>query len=81
MAAATVAALDAWPSRQTLIIVDDQPVRWCDLFGYVAALAGAEPPEPGGRAGFPSFRMSNRRARELIGWSPVYPDYRVGLVR
>jgi nucleoside-diphosphate-sugar epimerase len=81
MAAATVAALDAWPPRQTLIITDDMPARWRDVFGYIARLAGAEAPKPGGRIGFPSFRMSNRCARETLRWAPRYPDYRSGLVR
>jgi nucleoside-diphosphate-sugar epimerase len=81
MAAATVAALEAWPSRQTLIIADDLPARWCDVFEYIAAIAGAGPPKHGGRNGFPSFRMSNRRAREALGWAPRYADYRAGLMR
>lgn len=81
MAAATIAALEAWPSRQTLIIADDCPARWRDIFGYVASLAGAEPPQAGGRLGFPSFRMNNRRARELLRWAPRYADYRSGLAR
>lgn len=81
MAAATVAALRAWPSRQTLIVADDMPVRWRDLFAYVAAAAGAAAPQPGGRMGFPSFRMSNARARQLLSWTPHYGDYRTGLAR
>jgi nucleoside-diphosphate-sugar epimerase len=81
MAAATVAALKAWPSRQTLIVTDDMPARWRDVLGYIAALAGASAPPPGGRTGFPSFRMSNARAREVLGWTPLYRDYRAGLVR
>lgn len=81
MAAATAAALRAWPSRQTLIIADDAPARWRDVFCYIASMVGAEPPQAGGRAGFPSFRVSNRRAREALEWAPVYPDYRAGLVR
>ncbi|MCF8506317.1 MAG: NAD(P)-dependent oxidoreductase [Caulobacter sp.] len=81
MAAATVEALRAWPSRQILIVADDRPARWRDVFGYITGLAGGESPLPGGRAGFPSFRVSNRRAREALGWNPVYPDYRAGLVR
>lgn len=81
MAAATAAALARWPSRHMLIVADDLPVRWRDLFGYIAALAGTEPPRPGGRMGFPSIRMSNRRARELLDWAPLYPDYRAGLAR
>jgi nucleoside-diphosphate-sugar epimerase len=81
MAAATVAAIQRWPSLRALIIADDRPVRWKELFGYVAMLAGAAPPAPGGRMGFPSFRVSNRRAREALTWAPHYADYRAGLVR
>jgi nucleoside-diphosphate-sugar epimerase len=81
MAAATAAAIARWPSRQALIVADDEPVRWRDLFGYVAMAAGAKPPEAGGRAGFPSFRVSNRRAREALAWTPRYTDYRAGLAR
>ena len=36
MAAATVKAVERWPSRQALIVGDDAPVRWRDLFGFVA---------------------------------------------
>jgi len=64
-----------------LIVCDDQPARWRDIFGYVAQIAGAPAPSPGGRAGFPSFRVSNRRAREALSWAPFYTDYRAGLVR
>jgi nucleoside-diphosphate-sugar epimerase len=81
MAAATVKAVERWPSRQALIIADDAPVRWRDLFGYIAELAGAAPPATGGRAGFPSFRVSNALARETLGWTPHYADYRAGLIR
>lgn len=81
MAAATVAALRVWPSRQVLIIADDAPARWREVFGFIAGVTGAEPPQAGGRAGFASFRVSNRRAKEVLGWAPVYPDYRAGLIR
>jgi nucleoside-diphosphate-sugar epimerase len=81
MAEATVAALTRGPSRQALIVADDEPVRWADLFAYVAAVAGAAPPQPGGRLGFPSYRVSNRRARQALGWAPIYGSYRSGLVR
>lgn len=81
MAAATVAALSRWPSRQALIVADDAPVRWRDLFGYIATATGGPPPQPGGPPRFPSFRVSNRRAREALGWSPRYADFRAGLAR
>jgi nucleoside-diphosphate-sugar epimerase len=81
MAAATVATLSRWPSRQALIIADNEPARWRDLFGYIAAVAKGPPPETGGTPRFPSFRVSNRRARETLAWSPHYPNHRAGLVR
>lgn len=81
MAAATLAAIKAWPSKQTLIIADDEPAPWRDVFGFVAQSIGAPAPEAGGRAGFPSFRVSNRRARAALNWAPFYTNYRVGLVR
>ena len=81
MATATVAALDAWPSRRTLIIADDMPARWRDVLGYVASVAGAKAPEPGGAVRLPSFRMSNVLARKSLHWAPRYPDCRSGLVR
>jgi nucleoside-diphosphate-sugar epimerase len=81
MAAATVAAIGRWPSRQTLIVADDHPARWRDVFSYVCSLAGSDPPQPGGRSLMPSFRVTNRRARELLSWAPVHPDFRAGLAR
>lgn len=81
MAEATVAAVERWPSRQAIIVADDEPARWRDVFSYVAELANAPEPQPGGRMGFPSFRVRNARARTLLGWRPVYPDYRAGLAR
>ena len=81
MAAATVAAIERWPSRQALIVADDHPAPWRDVFAYVCSIAGSNPPQPGGRALMPSFRVRNRRARELLSWAPSYADYRAGLVR
>lgn len=81
MADATVAALSRWPSRQALIVADNEPSRWRDLFSYISAVAGAPAPLRGGPPGFPSFRVSNRRAREALGWSPRYGDHRQGLAR
>lgn len=81
MADATVAALKRGPSCQALIIADDEPSRWRDIFDYVSAAAGAPPPQAGGPVSFPSFRVSNRRARDVLGWAPRYPSFVVGLVR
>jgi nucleoside-diphosphate-sugar epimerase len=81
MADATVAALARWPSRRRLIVADDEPVRWRDLFGFVAACASGPQPEPGGPARFPSFRVRNARARDALAWAPRFSNYRVGLAR
>ncbi len=81
MAEATIAAIARWPSRQALIVDDDQPAQWGELFTYVAAVVGGAPPRLGGRLGLPSFRVRNRRAREALSWAPVYADYRAGLAR
>jgi nucleoside-diphosphate-sugar epimerase len=81
MADATATAMDAWPGSRTLIIADDRPARWTEVFGHVAELAGGAPPAPGGRLGFPSFRVRNARACEALGWRPRYADFRAGLAR
>jgi nucleoside-diphosphate-sugar epimerase len=81
MAAGTVAAVERWPSRETLIVCDDAPATWADVFGHVAAIAGGAAPLPGGPLGFPSFRLRNDRARDTLGWRPFYRNYQVGLAR
>lgn len=81
MVAATVKAVERWPSREAIIVCDDAPVRWGELFAFVAMAAGAAPPATGGRAGFPGFRTSNAKAKRLLGWAPHYADYRMGLAR
>jgi len=81
MADATVAAIGRWPRRTTLIVSDDRPARWHELFTYIAQVVGAPEPQPGGRLGFPSFRVRNARAREDLDWAPRYSDFRMGLAR
>ncbi len=81
MAEATSAAIERWPKQSALIVADDHPARWRDVFFYVAGLCRAPEPKPGGAAGFPSFRVRNARAREALSWAPRYADYRAGLVR
>ena len=81
MASATVAALSKWPSRCGLIVCDDEPAQWRDVFGFIASSVGAAPPETGGSVGFPSFRLRNTRAVAVLGWRPSYATYREGLVR
>jgi nucleoside-diphosphate-sugar epimerase len=81
MAHATVLAVERWPGARTLLVCEDEPARWREVFTYVATLAGAAAPEPGGAVRFPSFRVRNARAREVLGWQPHYPNHRAGLAR
>jgi nucleoside-diphosphate-sugar epimerase len=81
MARATVAAIERSLRERILIVADDRPVTWLELFTYVAEAAGAAPPLAGGRMGFPSFRVRNLRAKEALGWTPLYRDFRAGLAR
>lgn len=81
MTAATVLALQKWPSKSVLTICDNEPVQWRDLFGFICTSVGADAPQAGGPPGFPSFRLKNARAVAALGWQPFYKSYREGLVR
>ncbi|MFO0850615.1 MAG: SDR family oxidoreductase [Gemmataceae bacterium] len=66
----------------TYLIADDTPVRRRDFYTHLAKLLGApearfEPGPPGGAE--PSRRVSNRKARERLGFVPTYPSYLEGL--
>ena len=60
--------------------VDDEPTTYRELFTYIALLEGGPPPAAGGAADFPSFRISNVKARETLGWrhatAPIGQDSR-----
>lgn len=81
MAAATVTAISRWPSRETMIIADEEPATWKEVFSYLTQCAGAPAPQPGGQMGFPSFRVRNRKAKDILGWEPFYRNYRSGMAR
>lgn len=81
MAATTVASLDRWPARQALIVCDDDPAPWREVFGYIASAVGQSMPESGGPVGFPSLRLRNIRARTALNWQPFYRSWRQGFSR
>lgn len=81
MAAATARAVTRWHSRITIAITDDVPVTWRDLLTHIATLAGGPAPQLGGPPRFPSFPVSNTRARDLLGWAPHFGSFRSGLAR
>ncbi|KAB0573928.1 NAD(P)-dependent oxidoreductase [Ideonella dechloratans] len=63
--------------------VDDLPVRYGELFHAIRCAVGAVSPPTADAADAPvvaSFRASNRRARETLGWRPLMRSYLSGLV-
>lgn len=80
MADAVAAATDSNARELAFNIVDDQPVTFRDLFEFIAGRYGAAKPAAGGPPLFPSLRVSNRLARETLGWRPAHPSYRSGWI-
>lgn len=91
-AAATVAALEHGDAGNAYNIVDDLPATWEELFTTMARQFGAPPPRKVPRwmmrlaapyvASFATdttMRVSNTKAKNLLGWTPAYPTYRDGL--
>lgn len=79
MAEAVVLATETTPARSLLAIVDDQPVTYEELFHHLAHLEGGPDPRPGGPPpSWPSCRVCNARAREVLGWQPRLRTYRSG---
>lgn len=63
--------------------VDDAPVRYGDLFDAIRRTAVVSTPTAHDAAEIPvvaSFRASNRRARETLGWRPLMRSYLSGLL-
>lgn len=79
MADAVVLAAEIAPDHSLLAIVDDRPVTYTELFHHLAHVEGGPDPQPGGPpTPWPSFRVSNARAREALGWQPRLRTYRSG---
>lgn len=71
-------------------LADDLPAPQSDVIAYAASLIGLPPPpllaldtaplSPAARAFYSeNRRVANGRAKRLLGWRPLYPDYRLGL--
>ncbi|WP_121065117.1 NAD-dependent epimerase/dehydratase family protein [Chachezhania antarctica] len=81
MARATASALQQWTPGGTMIVCDDEPVTWRDLFHYVLESVGRVGLKEGGEETYPSFRLANTRAKQTLGWKPFFRSFREGLAR
>lgn len=72
-------AAERGPSGSIVSVVDGQPTTYRELFTYIALLEGATVLTGGGVSNFPSFRVANFKAQEILGWRPFYRSYRSGL--
>lgn len=79
MARAVVTAVESDPPMSVYNIVDNTPARYDEIFNYISAQLNAPAPQPGGSNFFPSLGCSNAKARQELGWQPMYPSYRSGL--
>lgn len=86
VAAGVLRALNAEPGAYNL--ADDHPCSQNDVVRYAARLLGApEPPTvpvdslSAAARGFygENRRVATGKAKRVLGWTPVYPDYRFGL--
>lgn len=69
-------------------LADDRPTSQDEVIEYAAALLGIAPPpimaldtlSPAARAFYAeNRRVANGKAKRVLGWTPRYPDYRLGL--
>jgi nucleoside-diphosphate-sugar epimerase len=86
LAAGVIAGFDSPPGAYNLS--DDMPVSQDAVIEFAAALLGNEPPPivpldtltPEARAFHAeNRRVSNLKAKRVLGWRPLYADYRLGL--
>lgn len=83
-----IAGFDAPPGAYNL--ADDCPAPQSEVVAYACRLIGREPPpllpidaaglSPQARAFYgENRRIANGKAKRVLGWTPLYPDYRFGL--
>ena len=81
-----IAALDAPGGAYNL--ADDEPCAQNDVIAYAARLLGLDPPPfvaldalsaPARAFYAENRRVANGKAKRVLGWRPLYPDYRLGL--
>jgi nucleoside-diphosphate-sugar epimerase len=76
-ARAAMLAID-WPAG-VVNIVDDEPAAGTEWLPHFAAAIGAPPPPTGEHDGHEQG-VSNRKARQELGWMPLHPTWREGFL-
>ncbi|MDB5711843.1 MAG: NAD(P)-dependent oxidoreductase [Sphingomonas bacterium] len=81
-----IAGLDA--PAEAYNLADDYPCAQNEVIAFAAGLLGRDPPplvsldtlSPMARAFYAeNRRVANGKAKRLLGWAPLYADYRLGL--
>lgn len=80
---AIIAVLERGAMGEIYNVVDDEPVTQLEFFQWLSrALSRPLPPHApegeGRKRGVTNKRVSNRKLRETLGWTPGYPNYRAG---
>jgi len=76
-----IAAIENAPAHSIYNIVDDKPISYKNLFGYLTAQINVDEPSAGGPKFLPSLGCSNKKAKHELSWYPTYPSYLSGLGR
>ncbi|MBE7440425.1 MAG: NAD(P)-dependent oxidoreductase [Spirochaetales bacterium] len=79
MSRAVVAAAEEAKPGSIYNVVDDRPVSYGELYNFLARQIGAPDPEVN-QIEAPSLGCSNNRIKADLGWHPLFPSFRSGLV-
>jgi len=94
LAQAAVLAAEKQPAGEIINVVDDEPASASAFAGYLATGLGMDAPSANTPPLFllnrstsavqrllldTSVRLKNDKAKQVLGWQPRYPNYKVGL--
>ena len=79
MAWAVIRSVEGESSQRVFNVVDDHPVRYEELYQYIAAMVNGPDPKTGGELFLPSLNCKNEAIKSALGWKPTFPSFRSGL--
>ncbi|MCA0456580.1 MAG: NAD(P)-dependent oxidoreductase [Chloroflexi bacterium] len=94
LASAAVLAAEKQPTGEIITVVDDEPTSANTFAGYLATAQGMTAPGNSSVPAFAlnratsdmqrlllttSARLKNDKAKQVLGWTPRYPNYKLGL--